>query len=463
VGSEKHGVGTTLKAGAEHRPRPGDLQLVVAGGEQPATVALPPRGAVIVGRAPSAHVRIDDPLASREHVRIEIEGGRAAACDLGSSNGTKLGGEPLGPDPVPFLPGEVLAIGSTLLMLQELHARATPPGTPSVSPPRAAPAGADASAGDGAQPIVVDDRMRDIYAIARLTAQSSASVLVLGETGVGKDVLARFVHAESPRRTGPFVHVDLGALGESLLESELYGHARGSFTGATQDKVGLLESAHGGTVFLNEIGELSAPAQVKLLRAVEEQRVRRVGETKDRRLDVRFVAATNRDLPQAIQAGTFREDLYFRLAVVTLVVPPLRDRLAEIEPLARAFAERLGRRDGRRAPIEISPEAISLLEGYGWPGNVRELSNVIERASVLCAGGTIGAEHLPDALRGAGGPVAPPERPPPSDERQLITDALQASRWRIEETAAALAISRTTLWKRMRALGIPLSRRGPAR
>jgi two-component system, NtrC family, response regulator AtoC len=453
VGTEKQDVGTTLKAGAEHRPARGDLQLVVAGGQQPATVALPPRGAVIIGRAPSAHVRIDDPLASREHVRIEIDGGRAAACDLGSSNGTKLNGEPLGPDPVPFLPGEVLAIGSTLLMLQELHTRATPPSAPPIAPLRTAPAG------DGIRPIVVDDRMRDIYAIARLAAQSSASVLVLGETGVGKDVLARFVHAESPRRDGPFVHVDLGALGASLLESELYGHARGSFTGATKDKVGLLESADGGTVFLNEIGELPAAAQVKLLRALEEQRIRRVGETKDRRLDVRFIAATNRDLPQAIQAGTFREDLYYRLAVVTLLVPPLRDRLAEIEPLARAFAERYG----RGGPIEISPEAIALLEGYAWPGNVRELSNVIERASVLCAAKTIGVEHLPEGLRRVDGLAAPPDPPPPSDERRLIIDALQANRWRIEETARALAISRTTLWKWMRALGIPPSRRGPVR
>jgi transcriptional regulator with PAS, ATPase and Fis domain len=231
-----------------------------------------------------------------------------------------------------------------------------------------------------------------LYEQAERAARSSISVLVLGETGVGKDVLANAIHRASPRSRGPFLGLNCSAISESMLEAELFGHEKGAFTGAVQARPGLFESASGGTVFLDEIGELPLATQVKLLRVLEDRRVMRVGGRKAIDVDVRFVAATNRDLESACARGAFRSDLYYRLAGLTLTIPPLRERREEIAPLARLFAERSARQLDRATPT-IPPVAVTQLESYPWPGNVRELRNAMERAVVL-AFDVILPEHL---------------------------------------------------------------------
>ena len=235
--------------------------------------------------------------------------------------------------------------------------------------------------------------------IARVAA-GQISVLVIGETGSGKEVLASRLHALSPRAKKPLLCLNCAALSEALLESELFGHERGAFTGALQAKAGLLESAEGGTVFLDEVGEMPLAMQAKLLRVLEKRQVMRVGAIKLRAIDVRFLSATNRDLEAEVRRGAFRQDLYFRLNGVTLVVPPLRQRVDEIEPLARMFVAELSQHaPGKRVP-KIGEEALALLRSYSWPGNIRELRNVIERAVLLCEGDTITLEHLPHEKMG---------------------------------------------------------------
>jgi DNA-binding NtrC family response regulator len=233
-----------------------------------------------------------------------------------------------------------------------------------------------------------------VRAVMQRVANATIGVLILGETGAGKEVMARALHAGSQRADKPFVPIHCAALSAALFESELFGHERGAFTSALVAKPGLLETADGGTVFFDEIGELPEAIQVKLLRVLEDRVVVRVGGTRPIKLDVRFVAATHRDLEAEVERGAFRADLYFRLTGVTLVVPPLRDRAGEIEELARGFCEDTAARLGRPAPA-ISPEALAALEGYSWPGNIRELRNMIERATVLCDGEVIEPDDLP--------------------------------------------------------------------
>jgi two-component system, NtrC family, response regulator AtoC len=243
--------------------------------------------------------------------------------------------------------------------------------------------------------VLRDEAMRNLYRLAERVAAGSINVLILGETGVGKQVLAEFIHKSSPRRDKPFLELNCSAFTETLLESELFGHEKGSFTGAVQSKAGLLETAKGGTVFLDEIGDMALALQAKLLRVIENQEVLRVGGLKPRAIDVRFVAATNRDLEQEVLRGTFRQDLYFRINGVSLQVPPLRQRVGEIEDLANAFIDDFCREAGRRTRLELTGDALELLCGYSWPGNIRELRNVIERATLLSTGDAITPEHLP--------------------------------------------------------------------
>jgi transcriptional regulator with PAS, ATPase and Fis domain len=242
--------------------------------------------------------------------------------------------------------------------------------------------------------IVSDDsRMKQIHRIVERIAASTINVLILGETGVGKDVLSERIHNLSQRKDHPFLRLNCAALSESLLESELFGHERGAFTGAVQTKQGLLETAEGGTVFLDEVGELPPSIQVTLLRVIEERRVLRVGSLKSRLIDVRFVAATNRNLEADVERGTFRQDLFFRLNGFSLVIPPLRQRVSEIPGLAELFVRQFAGEQGRE--LTIAPEPLALLCRYPWPGNIRELRNVMERAVVLCSGDEITMEHLP--------------------------------------------------------------------
>jgi two-component system, NtrC family, response regulator AtoC len=243
--------------------------------------------------------------------------------------------------------------------------------------------------------IAADRRMADLYALADRVAQGTISVLVLGETGSGKEVLAQRIHDHSPRAGKPYLKLNCAALSETLLESELFGHERGAFTGAISAKPGLLETANGGTVFFDELGEMPLTTQVKLLRVLEERVVMRVGGVRPTSIDVRFVAATNRDLESEIARGTFRQDLYYRLSGVTLVIPPLRERVGEIPQLLELFLEQSARAIGIHPRPRISPDALTLLRGYSWPGNIRELRNVVERAVLLATDGVIRPVHLP--------------------------------------------------------------------
>jgi two-component system, NtrC family, response regulator AtoC len=278
--------------------------------------------------------------------------------------------------------------------------------------------------------IIADRRMNDLYRLVERIAAGNITVLVLGETGVGKEVLAARIHEQSPRAHKPYLKLNCAALSETLLESELFGHERGAFTGAVQTKQGLLETADGGTVFLDEIGELPLSMQVKLLRVIEERVVTRVGGLKPKTIDVRFIAATNRDLEGEIVRGTFRQDLYFRINGATLVIPPLRERSTEIPELARAFIAQSARQLGLARQPELSNEALAALLRYSWPGNIRELRNVVERAVLICGGDTILPSHLPVEKMSATLPVtsARSTKPPAPPLRRPDADMHTASR-----------------------------------
>ncbi len=262
--------------------------------------------------------------------------------------------------------------------------------------------------------VIQNPAMRDLYRLATRAGHSRINVLISGETGTGKEILAEAVHRASPRACGPFVCFNCAAVADTLLESELFGHERGAFTGAAQAKQGLVEAASSGTLFLDEIGEMSLTLQAKVLRVIETKQVLRVGATRPRAADVRFVAATNRDLDQDIAAGRFRKDLYFRLNGISLSIPPLRARTDEILPLARLFLAEAAAQLGE-ALSTLTPRALAQLLDYAWPGNIRELRNLMERAHLLASGGLIGPEHLPlDKMRSQrsratdASPFAPP-------------------------------------------------------
>ncbi len=292
---------------------------------------------------------------------------------------------------------------------------------------------------------------------------SEATVLVTGESGTGKELVARAVHEHSPRRDGPFVAVNCGALPPDLLESELFGHVRGAFTGAVRDREGRFEAASNGTLFLDEVAEIPLQLQVKLLRVLQEGTFERVGESATRQSSARIVAATNVDLARAVNEGRMRRDLFYRLRVVPIDVPPLRTRREDIEPLAQALLARVGARRGRA--LRLSPSAMQALLDHPWPGNVRELENALEYAVAVCREQTIHTDNLPAevigraplALAHAPAPVAielPVASPERRGERAELEALLDRHRWCRRRTAEALGISRTTLWRRMRELGL---------
>jgi DNA-binding NtrC family response regulator len=292
-----------------------------------------------------------------------------------------------------------------------------------------------------------------------LLAQGAArdfTVLLTGETGTGKELAARAVHAESPRRGGPFVAVNCGALPAELVESELFGHAKGAFTGATSAKTGLFEEAQGGTLFLDEVGDLPAPMQVKLNRALQEKEVRRVGENASRKVDVRVVAATNRLLLEEVNAGRFRQDLYYRLRVIELRVPPLRERREDILPLARLLLVEATERLGRRV-LSFAPEAADQLLRYAWPGNVRELGNAIERAVALCEGTRVERDDLPEEVREAPPSFLPGASPRRLEdmEREYILAVLARNEGNRSRTAEQLDIGLATLYRKLKQYGHP--------
>jgi transcriptional regulator with GAF, ATPase, and Fis domain len=319
--------------------------------------------------------------------------------------------------------------------------------------------------------------MHEVYATTRLVAPSNASVLLLGETGTGKELIAKAIHELSPRGTGPFVRVNCGALSESLLESELFGHVRGAFTGAVANRTGRFEAAHTGTIFLDEINSTTLHLQVKLLRVLQEREFERVGDTETIRVDTRVIAASNRDLLDEVTRESFREDLYYRLNVVPIVLPPLRARRDDIPLLVTHFLEFYNEQNDRYV-VHIQKEAIDALVRYHWPGNVRELQNVMERCVVMAPGDELTLDLLPTSIRGGKSSASVPGRggdldslarelveqglatAPPGDdtlfdrvvsrvERELIAQMLAASGGVQLKAAARLGINRNTLRKKL--------------
>ena len=298
--------------------------------------------------------------------------------------------------------------------------------------------------------------MRQLVDLARRVAKVDATVLITGESGSGKERIARLVHDESTRAAGPFIAVNCGAITETLLESELFGHVRGAFTGAAQDRPGLFEAANKGTLLLDEVGEVSAAMQVKLLRVLQEREVRRVGENRSRPVDVRVVTATNRDLAQAVASGAFRQDLYYRLKVVDLHVPPLRERRDDILPLARVLLTDAALRMKRKI-AGLSPAAADQLLRYAWPGNVRELENAMERAVALARGQRVELEDLSWEIRQAfPKPVATAGtvRPLEEVEKEYILAALELNGGNQTHTAQQLQIGAATLYRRLKSYGL---------
>jgi two-component system, NtrC family, response regulator HydG len=298
--------------------------------------------------------------------------------------------------------------------------------------------------------------MRRVVDLASRVAKVDSTVLITGESGAGKERIARLVHEESTRAAGPFIAVNCGAITETLLESELFGHARGAFTGATVDRPGLFEAAHGGTLLLDEVGEVSAGMQVKLLRALQEREIRRVGENKNRRVDVRIVAATNRDLASGVLGGNFRQDLYYRLKVVELHVPALRERRDDVLPLARVLLADAALRMKRKI-AGLAPGAADQLLRYEWPGNVRELENAMERAVALARGSRVEVEDLPEEIRQAFPmPVATRGTVRPLDqvEKEYILAALEVNGGNQTHTAAQLHIGAATLYRKLKSYGL---------
>jgi transcriptional regulator of acetoin/glycerol metabolism len=410
--------------GLDRRGGDGSLRLRVIGESQFASHPLPAHGRLVIGRSREADVRIDHESVSRKHAVLFV-GAQLRIEDLGSQNGTKVRGRALAiGETAEIEPNEVIELGGLLLLVQ----RGAAPSVAHKEPPGGA--------------------MHELERVIARIAAGNISVLLLGETGAGKEVMAERIHALSPRAKKPLVRLHCGALPEALLESELFGHKKGAFTGADQSKPGLLETAQGGTVLLDEIGELPPAIQVKLLRVLDSRQILPVGGLAPKQLDVRFIAATNRDLEAEVARGAFRQDLFFRLSGISLTVPPLRERRSEIEPLARRFLAESG------AKVTLSPEALERLLAYSWPGNVRELRNAVERAALLSTDGVIRPEQLPLAAE-----PAPPSPPRPPDERQRILDALAASGGNQTEAARALGISRNTLAARLVAHDIPRPRK----
>jgi DNA-binding NtrC family response regulator len=462
-------------------PAGSGLELAVFSDDAQVTHALPLRGRVTVGRAEENDVCIPHPSVSRRHAVVHL-GPPIVLEDLGGANGTSvreparaakdgetLGVKQLSGQSVEIAPGDSMTLGTVLVVLRRGAARSRGEAPrASVLPP-------------GPEVVIRAPAMLALYEQASLAARGLISVLLLGETGAGKEVLARVVHERSPRAHRPFLGLNCAALGGSLLEGELFGHEKGAFTGAHESRPGLFEAAEGGTVFLDEVGELPLDVQAKLLRVIEERKVLRVGGRAPRAVDVRFVSATNRDLEAEVARGAFRQDLYFRLTGMTLTVPPLRERVAEIEGLAHVFLAAAAAQLDRPRPLLLSEQALGLLERHLWPGNVRELRNVVDRAAVLCTGDVVLPDHLPSRLRGEGAPAfvtaappapaasagsVPPVAAPAArraeaslGERERIVATLEACAGNQTQAAARLGISRQTLIARIDAYGLPRPRK----
>jgi two-component system, NtrC family, response regulator AtoC len=447
------------KTTAEPSMRPPGEVLLVVGSAQLITHAMT-GDEVVIGRSAECDLVLDHRSLSRRHAVLRRKPALSIQ-DLGSTNGVRVGGNIVrGGDPVPIAAGESFHIGPFSFLVATAES-----GEPSTDR-------------TGRERLVVDDPTPDgVSNLVVEIAKSSVNVLVQGETGVGKEVLAHTIHELSERR-GPMSSINCAALSESLLESELFGYEKGAFTGAVGLKEGLLEAAAGGTVFLDEIGELPLALQAKLLRAVESREIRRLGSTRSIPIDVRIVAATNRELSAEVAAGRFRQDLYFRLDGITLRLPPLRERKHAIGALALRFVDEAARRLGR-TDVRATPDLLVALSQHDWPGNVRELKAVIDRAVLLSRGGQLGARHLAFSPR-----VEEAPRPEPAAaaapviaaavaadagelgfldaeeraDREKVIAALDECAGNQTRAAKRLGIARTTLVNKIRLYRIPRPR-----
>jgi two-component system, NtrC family, response regulator AtoC len=448
---------------------PQQLEVLVVTSTTKETHPLPPGGRVTIGRSSINDISVNDFSMSRRHAVLHI-GPPLKIEDVGSFNGIRIRAQMALDDTAKVVetevpsrqvatlsPGDWITLGSTLLIVQPVEPEREP---------------VSVKAGQLlAAPVVRDQAMRDIYAMVDRVSQGAISVLLLGETGVGKEVMAKAIHNRSPRSKRPVVCLNCAALSESLLESELFGHEAGAFTGALKAKPGLLEIADTGTVFLDEVAEMPLSLQGKLLRVLEDRQVLRVGGLKPRSVDVRFLSATNRDLSIEVERGAFRRDLYFRLNGISITIPPLRERVSEIEPLAKAFVVHACAQIRSAAVPSLTPGALDILGAYSWPGNIRELRNVIERAVILCNGESIDVEHIrldrtsgsfpptPVSLNRVTLPPPPRVKKGAEDERQRITDALEQCAGNQTHAAELLQVSRRTLINRIEMYGISRPRK----
>jgi transcriptional regulator with GAF, ATPase, and Fis domain len=412
--------------------------LVLSGPDQGKQIELE-RGSYLVGKSPGCALVLSDGAVAQHHLELQMTERGVRVRDLGSQNGSWLAGARVAD--VTVGAGAVVTIGDSALKLTT--AERTPAFLPSAADRFGALSGRSL-------------RMRELFAVLERIAQSDVAVLVAGETGTGKELCAEAIHQASPRSAGPFVICDLGGISRSLIESELFGHVRGAFTGAERDRDGAFAHAHGGTIFIDEVGELELDVQPRLLRAIEQRKIKPVGASSYREVDVRVIAATNRDLREEVKAGRFRDDLYHRLAVVHVTLPPLRERK---EDLALLAGELLGGRD-----LEVPPETLALLAEYDWPGNVRELKNVLERGVSLAGG----ARVLEPALLGLERSPAPPssvatgaasfreakERLIGAWERDYVTQLLRRSGGNVSRAAREGGLDRVYLHRLMKKHGI---------
>jgi len=356
---------TQARVSAEPRPAPPPARLRVRVGGRERTIPVTSAG-VVIGKDPTCDAAVDDPFVSGRHLRIEPLGASWILVDLGSTNGTFISGARVARAELPL--GVPVQLGDAEIVLE----------------PREGPEPGRAEAFEGM--ISRDAAMRQVFELVERVGPSDAAVTILGETGTGKELVARALHARSGRRDGPLIPVNCSAIAESLIESELFGHEKGAFSGAERMRKGAFEEADRGTIFLDEIGELPLDLQPKLLRVLELGEVKRVGASRPIIVNVRIVAATHRDLRARVRAGKFREDLFYRLCVVPVTVPPLRQRKGDVRALADTFLQRAS---PRGLVLRWSPEAMEKLEAYDWPGNVRQLRNVVQRALLFRGEGLV--------------------------------------------------------------------------
>jgi len=419
------------------------------------------RDVIRIGSAKTCDIVITDPTVSRRHAEIRRGQDGVILRDLGSMNGTFVG----------QVRAKEVYLGS------DTHFRV---GRTELNfKPADEIIDVEPSIQDHFENLVGNSvAMREVFGILERVAPTDLTVLISGETGTGKELASRAVHSQSKRKKGPFVVFDCGAAPDNLIESELFGHQRGAFTGAIEARPGVFEMAHGGTIFLDEIGELPLELQPKLLRVLEQREVRRVGASKTKAIDVRVVAATNRNLREEVDAGRFREDLYYRLAVVEMSMPPLRDRLEDLDRLALHLLTRSSHNSNIKS---IAPQVLQIFSSYHWPGNVRELNNVIERALPFCDGTVITFDGLPDALRSGPGemstmsaaPASTQQHPasPSTDgpelpfkdakdqlidafERQYLEDLLDRHSGNVSKAARAADMDRKSITRLMKKHGI---------